>query len=99
MILKIGWSHQGENWQASHRSRKLLNRNEWFLPELANKLDIPTVTLYNWLRRGWVGGRQLLEQPRKPWVIRADTRELMRLRALRAAPKNGWRAISPVAQA
>jgi DNA invertase Pin-like site-specific DNA recombinase len=79
--------------------KKRLRRDEWFLPELARELDMPAITLYNWLRRGWINGRQLLDQPHAPWVIRAEEAELSRLRALRAAPKIGWLATKPVAQA
>jgi DNA invertase Pin-like site-specific DNA recombinase len=72
--------------------RSSLRANEWWLPELAAKLDMPTITLYSWLRRGWVQGRQSEKLPSAPWAIRADAQELARLRALRHAPKLGWRA-------
>ena len=68
-----------------------LPRDEWRLADLAAELNMPTISLYAWLRRGWVKGRRL-EEPTKPWVIHADAQELARLRALRLAPKRGWRA-------
>jgi hypothetical protein len=69
-----------------------LRKHEWTMTELAAALAMPTVTLYSWLRRGWVRGRQL-NAPRRPWALWADDTELSRLRALRDAPKRGWRAI------
>ena len=71
--------------------RPTLHRNEWLLPALAAKLSMPTITLYSWLGRGWVRGRQL-DEPRRPWVIRADAQDIAKLQALRAAPKLGWHA-------
>lgn len=81
-------------------ARPTLRRNEWLLPALAGKLSMPTVTLYSWLGRGWVQGRQL-DEPRHPWVIRADAQEIAKLLALRAAPKLGWQARTtmPIARA
>jgi len=73
-------------------SRPVLRRNEWLLPTLAAKLAMPTVTLYSWLRRGWIQGRRLEDEPQRPWALRADTQDLAKLRALRAAPKLGWQA-------
>jgi DNA invertase Pin-like site-specific DNA recombinase len=73
-----------------------LRQHEWRLPDLAAKLQMPPISLYVWLRRGWVSGRQLEDEPHRPWVIRADAQELSRLRALRLAPKCGWR--SPLKQ-
>lgn len=77
-----------------------LRRNEWLLPALVSKLSMPTITLYSWLGRGWVHGRQL-DEPRRPWVIRADAQEIAKLLALRAAPKLGWQARTtmPIARA
>jgi DNA invertase Pin-like site-specific DNA recombinase len=77
-----------------------LRRNEWLIPTLAAKLSMPTITLYSWLRRGWIGGRQL-GAPHRPWAIHADEQEIAKLRALRAAPKLGWQArtTTPLARA
>ena len=62
-----------------------LANHEWWLPDLALTLEMPEVTLYNWVRRGWVNARQLTEPP-KPWVIWADEAELERLRLHRQRP-------------
>ena len=81
----------------AHLARKAaaqptLRRHEWLLPALAAKLSMPTVTLYSWLRRGWIQGRRLEDEPMRPWVLRADAQDLAKLHALRAAPKLGWQA-------
>ncbi len=59
-----------------------LAEHEWWLPQLASVLQMPTVTLYSWVRRGWVKARQQSEFP-KHWIIWADETELERLKAHR----------------
>ncbi len=76
--------------------RPTLPAGEWYLADLADELKMPPITLYTWLQRGWASGRQLDDSGRS-WVVAADARELARLRALRAAPKLGWRAQAPTA--
>jgi len=68
--------------------------------DLADKLSMPTISLYTWIRRGWVRSRQI-DGTHRPWAIWADAQELARLRTLRQAPKRGWRAQSslPIARA
>ena len=58
---------------------------EWTLPELAQHLNIPSPTLYNWLYRGVIKGRRVIHAKRPLWLIQADAAELARLRALRTA--------------
>ena len=65
-----------------------LDTNEWFLADLAYELNMPQVTLHNWLRRGWVNARKLNDQ-RGRWVLWADCDEIQRLRKLRTT-KQGW---------
>lgn len=77
--------------QRRHAQRSSGVPGEWRLSDLAKELGMPTITLYSWLRRGWVHGRQLTDDPHRPWVIMADAAELARLRALRNAPKPGQR--------
>jgi hypothetical protein len=79
--------------------RALLRQDEWLLSDLAAELDMSYITLYAWLGRGWVHGRQLTEHIRRPWAIRADAKERARLRALHAAPKLGWRSPQWIASA
>lgn len=64
-------------------------KDQWLLSELAAELDMPWITLYRWLRRGWVRGFKQKEPPHH-WILQADATELCRLRALRRAPKRGW---------
>jgi len=66
-----------------------LGQDEWWLKQLAWELDMPSITLSSWLRRGWVQGRQIPGDPRGRWVLWADRQELDRLRQLRASPR-GW---------
>jgi DNA invertase Pin-like site-specific DNA recombinase len=56
--------------------------HEWWLSDLAQVLKMPTVTLYNWVQRGWVKAHQQAEPP-KHWIIWADDAELARLRTHR----------------
>jgi hypothetical protein len=53
--------------------------NDWRLADLANELDMPLVTLYGWLRRGWLTARRVHGQ----WVVTADRDERRRLRHVR----------------
>lgn len=63
--------------------------DEWPITELALVLEMPPVTLFSWLRRGWVQGRQVARAGRQQWLIWADKAEIERLRARRKAP-HGW---------
>lgn len=72
------------------RKRTPLRANESWLPDLAAKLEMPAVSLYSWIRRGWARARQV-EERHRPWAVWADANELARLRAFRDAPKRGWR--------
>jgi len=62
-----------------------LAEHEWWLADLSHTLEMPSVTLYNWIKRGWVQGRQLPEKPYH-WVVWADDVELERLRNHRHLP-------------
>lgn len=82
------------------RVRPKIKKGEWFLPDLAAELAMPVITLYSWVRRGWVEARQVTTgNATHSWAIRADAQELARLRALRAAPKLGWRSETWIASA
>jgi hypothetical protein len=70
--------------QLSH-VREPLSEHEWWLPELASTLAMPTTTLYNWVQRGWVKARQQPVLPQR-WIIWADEAELERLRTHRQRP-------------
>ncbi len=64
--------------------------NEWTLQELAQTLAMPPQTLYLWLRKGQLTARRDTSSSHPLWLIQADSAELERLRALRAAPRS-WR--------
>ena len=67
----------------------VLAEGEWWFTDLARHLQIPQPTLYSWLRRGWVHGRQLpVAQGR--WILWADAEELDRLRQLRKCFPRNW---------
>ncbi|WP_217918070.1 hypothetical protein, partial [Myxococcus sp. AM009] len=51
----------------------------WWLAELARELKMPVVTLYGWIRRGWLKSQSVKGQR----VAYADRKELVRLRKLR----------------
>jgi hypothetical protein len=59
-----------------------LGEAEWWLPELARTLGMPTITLYAWVQRGLVQARQQT-QPQGRWIVWADAAELERLRRYR----------------
>jgi hypothetical protein len=67
----------------------VLGDDEWWLNGLALELGMPSITLFTWLRRGWVQGRKLPGGRLGRWVLWADDQELDRLRRLRACPR-GW---------
>lgn len=55
------------------------NPHEWWLVDLARKLEMPWMTLYGWMRRGWIQTHRVNGQ----WAVVAGPRELQRLRRLR----------------
>jgi hypothetical protein len=61
--------------------------DEWTLAELSHRLDRPQPTLYRWLRRGVIKGRQVTQQGHPLWLIQADAAELERLPARRVATR------------
>ena len=55
--------------------------DEWGLRDLAHALEMPHITLYSWLKRGWVTARREPQPPYR-WIVRADAAEQERLRLL-----------------
>jgi DNA invertase Pin-like site-specific DNA recombinase len=95
--LVEGFGHQGvqklmrrlDLCQREGRRRPpqgLLGEHEWWLGELAERIQMPKQTLYVWVRRGWVSSRQLRGHARR-WVVWADEVELERLRRLHELPR------------
>jgi len=62
-----------------------LGPGQWWLAALAREIGMPAATLFGWLKRGWVTGRQDTRAPRR-WIITADSAEVERLRALHQLP-------------
>jgi DNA invertase Pin-like site-specific DNA recombinase len=65
--------------------RGSLGPGQWWLASLAREIGMPAATLFGWLRRGWVTGRQDTRPPYR-WIITADHAEVERLRALHQLP-------------
>ena len=59
-----------------------LGSHEWWLPDLAQALEMPPSTLFSWKRRGKLQARQVSQTDRR-WIIWADEAELERLRQYR----------------
>lgn len=66
----------------SQRTKEELPVHQWWLRDLAQALSMPTVTLYSWIREGWVKAEQQ-EHPPRQWIIWADETEIERLKQLR----------------
>ncbi len=62
-----------------------LGPGQWWLATLAREIGMPAATLFGWLKRGWVTGRQDTRPPYR-WIITADSAEVQRLRALHQLP-------------
>jgi DNA invertase Pin-like site-specific DNA recombinase len=62
-----------------------LGEHEWWLADLAQAVGMPSVTLFTWIRRGWVTGRQE-EQPPRRWILWADEATLEQLRERHQRP-------------
>jgi hypothetical protein len=52
-----------------HTDRGPLGPDQWWLATLAQEIGMPTATLFTWLRRGWITGRQDTRPPYW-WIIR-----------------------------
>ena len=57
---------------------------EWPVTGLAAELGMPTVTIYNWIYRGWITARHA--PGTKNWIITADDEQIRQLRERRARP-------------
>jgi hypothetical protein len=51
----------------------------WWLADLADEIEVPLVTLYGWMKRGWIKAHQVDGR----WAVRADADERKRLCRLR----------------
>ena len=77
--LRPGLEHDHRTDQGS------LGPGHWWLAALAREIGMPAATLFGWLKRGWITGRQDTRAPYR-WIITADSAEVERLRALHQLP-------------
>jgi len=75
--------------RSSEACKPKLKKNEWWIPDLADKLGIPQVTLTHWIYREWVTARQL-DGRQGRWIVWADDKEIKRLEQLRDLPRGYW---------
>ena len=61
-----------------------LGPGEWSVPGLAAELGMPTVTIYNWIYRGWITARHA--PGTRNWIITAGDEQIRQLRERRARP-------------
>jgi DNA invertase Pin-like site-specific DNA recombinase/DNA-binding MarR family transcriptional regulator len=66
-------------------SRPELGEHEWWLRDLAARLEMSKVTLDAWVRRGWADG--YLHPEARLIIVRADPAEVERLRVLHETPR------------
>jgi hypothetical protein len=62
--------------------------NDWWLADLADEIEVPLVTLYGWMKRGWVKARRIDGR----WAVRANADERRRLCRLRRKHPSPQRA-------
>lgn len=67
----------------------LLEKNEWWIPDLANQLGVIAGKIHYWAKQGWIHSRRTPSG--KHWIVWADKDDLSRLRQL-AKLKNSWTA-------
>jgi hypothetical protein len=77
--LRPGLDHDHRTGQGN------LEPGQWWLATLAREIGMPTATLFGWLKRDWVTGRQDTRPPYR-WIITAGPAEVERLRALHQLP-------------
>jgi hypothetical protein len=77
--LRPGLDHDSRTGQGS------LGPGQWWLATLAREIGMPTATLFTWLKRGWIDGRQDTRPPYR-WIVTADPAEVERLRARHQLP-------------
>lgn len=78
LLRRLGIRHPRAEFRAKQPPPER-SEQEWWLADLAHTIGMPPVTLYNWIRRGWVRARQA-EPPPHRWILWADAAEVERLR-------------------
>jgi DNA invertase Pin-like site-specific DNA recombinase len=76
--------------------------NEWTIPQLVDRYQLPVSTIYGWIRHGRVVARQITG-PRSRWLLQATPEQLdlliiQRRKRSSSADENGSEPISPVPQ-
>jgi hypothetical protein len=61
--------------------------SEWTLPDLAEKLGMPPVSLYSWIKKGKLEARRVRIGGRCILLLDADEAEVARLQSLRNQPR------------
>jgi hypothetical protein len=61
--------------------------DEWWLRDLAAELSMPAVTLYKWIRKGWITTARKESRPPYRWIIRATPDDVAALRKRRAGER------------
>lgn len=92
LLQELGCASRQE--QALRHSAPQLGPHQWWLTGLAREIGVPRVTLFGWIKRGWVSAHQLTDR-RRPWVVQADPAEVERLRRLHwqsrgHRPRQAW---------
>jgi hypothetical protein len=82
LLRRLGLTQQ----RSRSQDRTGLAEHEWWLPELAQALDMPATTLSSWIGRGWVKARKQQASLGR-WIVWADEAELERLRQRHARPQ------------
>jgi len=80
LMVRLGLKTKG----ARSRNNSNLGKDEWWLQTLADRLEMPRVTLYQWLFRGSLKSRR---SEKKRWIVWADEKEIERLLELRRIPR------------
>lgn len=68
---------------------KVLKKDEWWVRDLAQELNVYPQKIYYWIQQGWIHARQ--SPTRKHWIVWADKDELERLRQLKEH-RTSWTA-------
>ena len=79
LFIKFGLSHVPAGVRTA---ADLPAAGEWWLRDLARRLDVPRDLLHRWAQKAWVGGRKLQGKQGR-WILFADDHELRRLGRLR----------------
>jgi hypothetical protein len=66
---------------------EMLDDDEWWIPDLAKKLQVIPQKIHYWAKQGWIHSRRTPSN--KHWIVWADRDELKRLRTL-SSRKNSW---------